>query len=242
MLKLYNNKLIGYCETGVAEFGLYGRDTKLVFDSNAKTQPSSWEYNTKKVFYNRNSIGHRSKEIDKLADDYFLFLGCSITVGSAVALEETFPYIVAKRSNKDYYNLAVEGAGIDMIAYNLTSWLIHVNKKPKVAIIKWPELHRTFRIHGTDVVPIGPWHCKEDIGKSITEAEWKYFEAAISTDYFDHYSSLIKNTMLSLLKSYSIQTIEVPDVETVDVGRDLKHPGTQTHSLLASSILNSLGQ
>jgi hypothetical protein len=242
MLKLYNNKLIGYCETGVSEFGLYGQDTSNVFNSNIKSQSSSWKYHTTKVFYNRNSTGHRSKEIKDLSSEYFLFIGCSITVGSAVALEETFPYIVAKHANKDYYNLAVEGAGYDMIAYNLSNWFKQTNIKPRAVIIKWPELFRTFRIHNNTVIPIGPWNCKADIGSAVTTEEWAGFEVVSSTDYFKHYSSIIKDTVESLITSHGITIINVPDLLTMDLGRDLKHPGTETHKALASSILNILGQ
>jgi len=242
MLKLYNNKLIGYCETGVSEFGLYGQDTSNVFNSNIKSQSSSWKYHTTKVFYNRNSTGHRSKEIKDLSSEYFLFIGCSITVGSAVALEETFPYIVAKHANKDYYNLAVEGAGYDMIAYNLSNWFKQTNIKPRAVIIKWPELFRTFRIHNNTVIPIGPWNCKADIGSVVTTEEWAGFEVVSSTDYFKHYSSIIKDTVESLITSHGITIINVPDLLTMDLGRDLKHPGTETHKALASSILNILGQ
>ena len=242
MLKLYNNKLIGYCETGVSEFGLYGQDTSNVFNSNIKSQSSSWKYHTTTVFYNRNSTGHRSKEIKDLSSEYFLFIGCSITVGSAVALEETFPYIVAKHANKDYYNLAVEGAGYDMIAYNLSNWFKQTNIKPRAVIIKWPELYRTFRIHNNTVIPIGPWTCKSDIVDTISSDDWKNFECVITTDYLDHYSSILRNTIISMLEFQNIKVVEVDAVDPVDYGRDLKHPGTKTHKLFSLNILKSLGQ
>lgn len=242
MLKLYNEKLIGYCETGSSEFGLYGQDTKQVFVANLKSQPSDWIYRTKRVFYHRNSFGHRSKEITELEKDFVLFLGCSITVGSAVKLEETFPYLVSKKLNIDYYNLAVEGAGYDLISFNLGSWFKHIQFKPKAVIIKWPQTVRTFRQHNNDVVPLGPWTCKSDIGDRITSQEWKNFESVIATDYFDHYSTIIKNTVIPLLKSQNIKVIEVENIDPVDYGRDLKHPGSETHDLFSRNILKSFGQ
>lgn len=241
MLKIYNNNLIGYCETGVSEFGLYGQDTEKVFKSLLNSQPSDWKYRTEKVFYNRNSCGHRSKEISELDSKYILFLGCSITVGSSVALEETFPYIVSNTLGIDYYNLAVEGAGYDLIAHNVSEW-IKLNPKPYAVVIKWPQESRSFRIRNSDVIPLGPWNCKEDIGNAITKDEWRSFESIITTDYFEHYSKIIRNAVVSLLESQGIKIIEVSETETIDVGRDLKHPGTASHSLLASSILKSFGQ
>lgn len=233
---------MGYQETGSSEFGLYGQDTKQVFVSNVKSQPLDWEYRTKRVFYNRNSLGHRSKEIKDLDHNYILFAGCSITVGSAVALEETFAYLTAKHLGLDYYNLAVEGSGYDLVAYNLASWFKNVSVKPKAVIIKWPQTHRTFRFYADKTVPLGPWTCKTDIGDRISESDWHNFENIIQTDYFDHYAMIIKNTVMSLLESQGITVIEVTDVESLDFGRDLKHPGTKTHELFASNILKSFGQ
>lgn len=242
MLKLYNNNLIGYCETGRSEFGLYGQDTQEVFKSIQLSQPAEWKYNTSKVFYDRNSCGHRSKEIENLDKEFLLFVGCSITVGSAVALEETFPNLVSNELKTDYYNLAVEGAGYDLIAYNITNWFKNIKRKPSAVIIKWPQLYRTFRINGNDVIPIGPWNCKKDIGKAITEEQWKAFESVTQTDYFSHYGKIVKDSVEALLAFQNIKVITVEDIDTVDFGRDLKHPGSKTHSLFASNILNSLGQ
>lgn len=237
MLKLYNEQLIGYCETGMSEFGLYGQDTKQVFVANLKSQSADWVYRTKRVFYQRNSFGHRSKEITELEKDFILFLGCSITVGSAVQLEETFPYLVSKQLNIDYYNLAVEGSGYDLISFNLGSWFEYIKLKPQAIIIKWPQIARTFRNHNNNIVPIGPWTCKSDIGDRISEEDWKNFESITKTDYFDHYGSIIRHSIIPLIKSQNIKVIEVNDIDCVDYGRDLKHPGIETHKIISQDIL-----
>lgn len=239
MLKLYNNELIGYCETGISEFGLYGQDTEKVFKTSLSTQPQDWNYRYERVLYDRNSSGHRSKEIKNLDKDFILFLGCSITVGSAVPLEKTFPYIVSKKLNLDYYNLAVEGAGYDLMAHNISHWFKNIKRVPKKIIINWPQEYRTFRIEKDQVIPIGPWNCKDDIGSSISENNWKNFEYVSRTDYFEHYSKIIRDLISSLI---NVEIIEVEQFEVIDFGRDLKHPGIDTHFEIASSILKSLGQ
>jgi hypothetical protein len=242
LLKLYHENLIGYQETGDSEFGLYGQDTKLAFEGNLKTQPQDWIYRDKRVIYSRNSHGHRSKEISDLDKDFILFIGCSITVGSAVKLEETFPYLVSQKLCIDYYNLAVEGAGWDLIAYNLGSWFKNIKRKPKAIVINWPQLSRTFRQKQENVIPIGPWSCKSNIGHGISELDWKNFESIIHTDYFDHYGNVIKNSIVPLIESQSIKVIEVDQINSIDFGRDLKHPGTKTHELFSFNILKSFGQ
>lgn len=242
MLKVYSGNLIGYNQTGISEFGLYGQDTKQVFDINIKSQPENWIYRTKQVFYNRNSKGHRSKEIELLEKDFILFLGCSNTVGSAVALEETFPFIVSKKLNMDYYNLAVEGGGYDLVAHNTFNWFNNIKLIPSMIIIKWPEIARTFRQDNDDIEPLGPWSGIEDIPDIDTQEHWKSYKYVANTDYFYHYSNIIRNTLITLLKFQNIKVIEVEETDWLDYGRDCKHPGIETNALWAESILKNLGQ
>lgn len=229
MLRLYSTNLIGYEDTGKQEFLPYGCDTEQLYLQNSK-KDADWYYNSHRVFYDRNSNGHRSKEISQLNEDYILFLGCSITVGSSVELEHTFPYLVSKALNKDYYNLAVEGAGYDLVAHNLVNWV--KISKPSLIVINWPETHRTFRIDDTNVIPYGPWHTTH-LGKSN---DWRNYENVITTDYFTHYSNIIKD-MVGLL---SIPVVTLQESSLVDYGRDLKHPGINSHRLMCENLLTQI--
>jgi hypothetical protein len=238
LLKLYQETLIGYQETGASTFGMYGQDTLEVYQQHLKTQSSEWLYRQKEVNYNRNSYGHRSKEIDQLDREFILFVGCSITVGSAVSLEDSFPYIVSKQLSIDYYNLAVEGSGPDLLSFNISNWFKKINRIPTAVVIQWPEVTRTFRQNGTTIIPIGPWSCRQTIKNSITKQQWNDYENLILTDYFDHYCEILKNNILSLLTSHNIRIIDVKDVPVIDYGRDLKHPGIESHKLISNQILS----
>lgn len=231
MLKLYSTNLIGYDQTGRSEFSLYGQDTLALYQSNLTSKGDDWYYKYNRVFYDRNSNGHRSVEASSLSSGYILFLGCSITVGSSVPLEETFPYKVSQSLDKDYYNLAVEGAGYDLVAHNLVSWF-KTQPKPSLVVIRWPEMYRTFRRVGNDVFPYGPW-ATVDLG---VRQDWKNYEKVISTDYFAHYNRIIKD-MASLV---SVPIVEVGHTDIVDYGRDLKHPGIQSHTLMAENVLKQI--
>lgn len=240
MLKFYSNSLVGYQETGKSVFDLYGQDTYTIYQKNLQTQSQDWVYIHKAVTHNRNSCGHRSKEIDQLSKEFILFIGCSITVGSAVALQDTFPYIVSKYLNIDYYNLAVEGSGPDLLAQNLSSWLSKIKKIPVAVIIQWPEIARTFRQDGAVVVPIGPWSCKSNIGKSISTQHCLDYEKLIITDYFEHAFNILRHAILALLEAHNIKVIEIANINVVDHGRDLKHPGIQSHRLVADGVISRL--
>ena len=229
MLKLYDNNLVGYFKTGISEFGDFGYDTEEWYHKNASAQPKDWKYLIDKVSYDRNSSGHRSTEFNP-AEDYFLFVGCSLTVGSSVAVEHTYPYLVAKKYNVSYYNLAVEGAGIDLVCYNLGTWLEN-NPAPKRIFVQWPEEYRTFRIKGNDVIPIGLW--SDETLRQIKELhlDVENFNNIIHTDYFKHFGDMLKLTTRSLR-----EITEINDFEIKDYGRDLKHPGIESHKALAEQL------
>jgi hypothetical protein len=238
LLKLYHDTLIGYQQVGITDFGLYGQDTQEIYKSNLCSQSQDWIYRNKSVSYNRNSFGHRSKEIDMLDRDFVLFLGCSITVGSAVALEDTFAYIVSKELKIDYYNLAVEGSGPDLILFNLVKWMLHIKKIPKVVILQWPEIFRTFRQEGDDVIPLGPWGYRKNIKEHKFNHHWNDYEKLIMTDHFTNLYTLVRTEILALLKSYNVPIFEINQIPFDDYGRDLKHPGIKSHRLIADQVLS----
>jgi hypothetical protein len=231
MLRKYQN-LIGYELTGENEFGDYGRDSYQVYTESLKTQPNDWYYRTNRVFYNRNSFGHRSCEPCQLTKDFIMFVGCSNSVGTAVRLEDTFPCIVANKLGKTYYNLSVEGSGYDLISYNINAWFSMFDK-PSVVVINWPQISRTFRIDGENVIPIGPWSQSYTISKT----HWDNYASIITTDYFEHYSEILRQSIVTFLQLQKIKVIEVDKYTCIDYGRDLKHPGISTHLQITNQIL-----
>jgi hypothetical protein len=81
----------------------------------------NWESNV-----NLNSYGHRCKELSELnLHNYILFVGDNICLSYHLPIEETFPYIVSKKLNVDYYNLSIFNGGIEAIKFNLLSW-VHI--------------------------------------------------------------------------------------------------------------------
>ena len=62
---------------------------------------------------NNNFTGERAQEI--ILNNYILFTGCSHTKGVGLALEDTYPYLLAQKLNCDYYNLALGGTGQDVM-------------------------------------------------------------------------------------------------------------------------------
>jgi hypothetical protein len=90
-----------------------------------------------------NSLGHRCREIDDINHrNYILFVGDNITLGLGTSIEETYPYLVSKQLNMDYYNLAVFNGGLDASKYNMISW--QANQPTPRAIVVGHEFLNSF--------------------------------------------------------------------------------------------------
>jgi len=223
MLFKYDNGLIG--TKNFTNFTISGSDSYESYQKNLKLMDDDWYYRHNPVTYCRNTTGHRSVELSELDSDFILFTGCSITVGSSVELEKTYPYLVSKELNMPYYNLAVEGSGADLLAYNLTTFLKH--KTPKYIVVQWPELCRTYKETVDTIIVQGPW---------TNDSE---YQRLLVSGYVEHYSNVLKNVIRNTIPIIEVETV------TIDYGRDLKHPGINSHYQMSVSILsklNSLGQ
>ena len=116
-----------------------GSDTEELYNQNLKLKPVDWYYRTNQISYIRNSNGHRCEEIKNIdLNNYILYVGCSHTEGIGLELEKTYPYLLSKSLNCNYYNLGVGGSGIDVLLHNLIVWFGTVKQKPKLVIIQWP--------------------------------------------------------------------------------------------------------
>jgi hypothetical protein len=215
------------------------------FIDNLNEQPEDWHYRNSLITYQFNENGHRSKSLDKLnLDNYILYVGCSHTVGVGVKLEETFPYIASQYVWKgaDYYNLAVSGAGIDTLEYNLLTWFTKIKKKPKLVVIQWPD-HSRFIVNEPgrrEFVPSGTWTSNFDAQKFIYNSEVTgavHGRKAINVKLIETLIDVPKLTLIHEgLVPYDSNSIVF---RTVDRARDLKHSGIQSHRLVAEKIIES---
>lgn len=138
MLSL-NNDFLGYHPQNHNVL-FSGSDTEELFTENLKTKPNDWYYRTNQISYVRNINGHRCKNIEEIdLDNYILFAGCSHTEGIGLKLEDTYPYLLSKKMNCDYYNLSIGGTGVDTLSYNLVTWFAKIKKPPKLLIVQWPH-------------------------------------------------------------------------------------------------------
>jgi len=241
MINLYNNFIFGPSSIDKSNFLIAGSDSYESYQENLKTQPQDWIYRTKSVTYERNEFGHRSKNLQELSYRYGLFTGCSITFGSAVALEDSYPHKISKALDVDYYNLAVEGSGPDLVAYNLMSWLYHVEVKPSFIVLQWPEYSRCVLEYSDDRIKLlGPWVFS--LTNYFNDKDREKFSYALKSEMLEHVYKILSHTVVCSIKSMGIPIVELETskIKMKDTGRDLKHPGIKTHSAIADDCVSFL--
>jgi hypothetical protein len=223
-----------------------GGDDREMYEKNLLSQPQDWYYRNREITYKKNENGHRCKSLDKLdLDNYILFSGCSYTEGVGVKLEKTFPYLVSRELNLDYYNLAVGGSGPDVCFYNLFNFFLKVQKLPKFLVLQMPQ-HTRFVIKSKDKIP--PPHPFQFFGIWVEEAKNFILEGE-ELGYFSNKTSLF---MTMILEMYKCPVIDIlpPALGPVlknqvrliykDYSRDLTHPGNLSNKHVANGILESI--
>ena len=83
-----------------------------------------------------NSRGLRCKELEDInLHKYILFAGDNVGVGWDKPIEETYPHIISKSLNMDYYNLSIFNGGLDALKHNLITWFTKIPNMPKAIVV-----------------------------------------------------------------------------------------------------------
>lgn len=230
----------GYAKN--TSFDFFGADNLEQYLKNLKKMPVTWEYKDKKISYDYNNLGHRSKNIDEInLNDYILFTGCSNTAGIGLALEDTYSYIVSKRLNIDYYNLALGGTGDDVLLNNILIWFSKIKQKPKYIIIQLSSLTRACYLKDSKIHPMigstGVWSEEQSI--------IDFFVLGSQFGYFEARRFILRNIINNFLSDIPIIILNLEDFNhnrgcPLDLARDLKHPGKISNIKLAEYIIDIL--
>lgn len=218
-----------------------GGDSEQQLINNSKKMPEDWYYNNVEITYNYNNYGHRCKNVEEIDQhNYILFIGCSHTMGVGLELEKTFPYLLSEKLGMDYYNLAVPATGIDVLEYNLLTWLFKM-KNPKLIVVQWPDHSRFIEydsIHD-HVLERGSWNQEPNYTSFIVNAEDTglfYARKALSARLI---KTVSKKTPTIMCNFGSQQQYEIQNLcmRTLDKARDLSHAGIKSHANFVDMIL-----
>jgi hypothetical protein len=237
-MKLHRHGFIGN-ENSNTNSQWSSADDYVNLTKRLEEMPIDWRYRTSKIFYDINSLGHRSKEIENLdLDNYILCTGCSHTEGIGVEEDKIYPHVLAQKLGCDYYNLGLGATGIDVVVHNLVIWFSVVPKLPKAVIIQWPDVTRTITGATPDTLhPRGLW--EKDKAYDI------FVNLGMKLNFFETKKLLAHHVIQSMIKvptvyfgidkviPFNDDTIIEP---IIDYARDLSHPGVKSHENFAESM------
>lgn len=231
-MKLYN-EFIGNDERNSMLYFVGGDDEER-FKKNLSIMPDDWYYRTHQITYNYNKFGHRCKNIEEIdLDNYIIFSGCSHTEGTGLELETTYPFLVSKMLQCDYYNLAIPASGQDVLVYNVLSWYFKVPKKPRLIMIQWPD-HSRFASYDKErknFLERGSWMEDQYVRDFIVDAENSGFFNARKKLGTLLVSNIVKDVPI-IKFNFSGQKLYDSDNMTMrklDLARDQSHSGIKSH-------------
>lgn len=188
----------------------------------------------------------RCKTIDSIdLNNYVLFTGTSHTEGVGVDVEESFPYLVSKYFNYDYFNLAVGGTGTDVIEHNLLVWsYLFKDHQPKYVFIEWPPEERYAAQYSghTNFVEAGNWSDDQNAVELLIKGK-KVFKNRLLMLY-NLSRSLFKCPVINLRYS-SLVTEDMNNsnmiwIQRLDRGTDDAHPGPESHKDVSKKIIEHI--
>jgi hypothetical protein len=237
-------------------------DTEQRFDAHMadpknrkRLEDNRWARDS--ISYTFNKDGFRAEEFNYEPDDSVLFLGCSLTIGIGMRLEDTWAYKVADTLGLRRYNLGVGGGGSDMCFRLAYHWIPLL--RPKYVVMLTPHAGRMEIVMDTEnlkYIPSEPTHIHEN---------------GFYRNWLSHPANADMNRLKSVMGVQTIcNGIGVPLVEIpvemcwgrrekkqpwtpdliqpervgervgANVGRDLMHPGGSWHDEVANRFLDEL--
>lgn len=187
----------------------------------------------KKISYKFNSHGFRSEEFKEGKN--IIFLGCSITFGTGINLEDTFPYKVAKSINYNCCNLGVSGSSNDT-AFRLSEyWIPKIN--PDIVVLLSPEESRLELLSNNPTESIHYRINKESLKDSFYE-KWVINEENGRLNRLKNQLSIQNICQSRNIKFLNFNVESDFCFTEKDLARDLSHPGVLSHHSFSEKILN----
>jgi len=178
-------------------------------------------------------------------NNYVLFTGTSHTEGLGVDVEESFPYLVSKYFNYDYFNLAIGGTGTDVVEHNLLVWsYLFKDRQPQYVFIEWPPEERyAAKYPGYEnYIETGNWSEDPNAVDLLIKGK-KVFENR-SLMLYNLASSLFKcpiiNLRYSSLVSEHLDNSNMIWIQRLDRGTDDSHPGPKSHKDVSKKIIEHI--
>ena len=211
------------------------------------------------IQYNLNSDGFRI-DCEDYEEEGIVFYGCSNTFGMGVHNEDTFAQRVSKHFNLACYNFGVSGVGLDVAAIHALFLLRAKVKRPKAIVVMCPPPRRWSWFVDDRIMTISSQDFDETIGRKNSDS--MEFQSVLND--MNNMVQMTKNLVSLQLVA---EELNVPLILTsarygdklhhfpswpmykfyldrgidsfdgISMGRDLQHPGVETHKYWAEIII-----
>ena len=189
------------------------------------------------VRYKFNRYGFRCQDFESVPS--IVFLGCSLTVGIGLNVESTWPTLVSDNLGLACYNLGIGGSSNDT-AFRFAKHYIGL-LKPKFLCWLQTDKHRLEIIDDSQHIVTNLM--ANDVSNNFYGNDnfvKQWFSSTSNQDL-----NLDKNTLAiqQLCSSAGIHfsAIKRSEIKTLDLARDLMHPGKQSYKHIAEQFARQLG-
>ena len=218
------------------------------------------DMNITEIDYKINDYGFRCKNFS--SEEGIAFFGCSLTFGTGLREEDTWPSIVAKHFDTECWNLAMPGKGLDYVAMFSAMFLQDILPNLKAICVYMPPVGRKSIIVETSEESeyVSLQNINLDHDKYLNQSNLPVIPPSkFMKNDFDSEDLLLNllwrssNSFLNELGSTAIlksiaddygipfvilNSIDCPlFTEGTDFARDLLHPGKNVHKTIAERFL-----
>ena len=221
-------------------------DTEALFDKHQSNKATKLQL--KKLGWTKDSIQYKFNEHGFRSDSFSsttgaMCLGCSISFGTGLPYENTWPYLVSRKLNLSCWNLSQPASSLDT-CYRLANHWVPI-LKPKYIFILTPSMYRRefYDEDKSRFLNIGGWSNNDH------PVLVNYILASETNSIINHekninaikYISSSHKIPLMLLDSEDSDVPSVCDpLEKYELARDLSHPGINFHRLISNDFLRKV--
>lgn len=202
-----------------------------------KMELSGWDGPRAEFTYRFNSHGFRADEFSN--DPSIMFLGCSMTMGVGMELENTWAHMVARDLGLKNHNLGIGGSSNDGCFRMFAHW--YLRYPPKIVVHYSPPLERmeVLDVNGR-INQFLPWHPRPRLELYNM---WMSFHMNPKLNYQKNSLAIeklcadagIRYIALHHHQSFLIE--EGFEYDENDWGRDLLHPGVMWHRNMHKRVM-----
>lgn len=228
----------------------YGKDQPDAFRKGASgtdiftsgiSQTIDWD--KKQVEYHWNSLGLRGPEPDYSADNKILFAGGSFSIGTGVPVEDSFPYVLAKKLNASYINLS----DADTLSDLIDPLKKFADFNPNTVVISDT---RFIQLYGWVLIDI--FKVRNIEGNNLYKQVFLECDRNFLLMFESYLKNLFPNATLVLAycarRAFKMpmpvfehfKIVKMDRTEMIDLARDNAHPGIETHKAFANKIYTSI--